>query len=261
MINYRGNYDSLDKYGAKTKEDALNRLNRWEFTNPNDDSSILDSVTQNSSVVRLLDKIKKRDSTIMTDPKAHFSSLGSKAFLPRMVEKQDFFETLILNDTLFDLYQAQQKYGIPDNQENRISFSFAKGVTKFQQQPGSFVSSLISKLPFATFFFLPVFALFIWLAYIRKKYNYTDHLIFGFHNMSLLFILLIISFFSESIFDINSNWIFLTIFSVYLFYAMKKFYGQGIFKTIVKYLFLNAIFFILAAFSILMLVAGNIITY
>lgn len=197
----------------------------------------------------------------MTDPKAHFSSLGSKAFLPRMVEKQDFFETLILNDTLFDLYQAQQKYGIPDNQENRLSFSFAKGVTKFQQQPGSFVSSLISKLPFATFFFLPVFALFIWLAYIRKKYNYTDHLIFGFHNMSLLFILLIISFFAESIFDINSNWIFLTIFSVYLFYAMKKFYGQGIFKTIVKYLFLNAIFFILAAFSILMLVAGNIITY
>ncbi|SDL98570.1 DUF3667 domain-containing protein [Kriegella aquimaris] len=261
MINYGGNYNSFDKYGAETKKDVLTRLDLLEPNSQDNSFSALDSITQSTGVKQLIDKIKKQDSIIMLDPEAHFRSLSSTAFLPRIAEKQDFFETLIINDTIYDLAQASRKYDIPDNLENTISFNFAKGITKFRQQPGSFISNLISRLPFATFFFLPVFALFIWLAYARKKYNYTDHLIFGFHNMSLLFILLIISHFTEKIFSVNSNWIFLTIFSVYLFYAMKKFYGEGISKTIVKYLFLNAIFFILAAFSILVLVAGNIITY
>jgi len=100
-----------------------------------------------------------------------------------------------------------------------------------------------------------------WVAYVRKRYSYTDHLIFSFHNTALLFILLIISYLIDTIFAESSNWIFLTIFSLYLFQAMRKFYNQGVFKTIVKYLLLNAIFFILAVFATLILFTGNIFTY
>ena len=142
-----------------------------------------------------------------------------------------------------------------------MAFNSAKGLYRLQRQPGTFVSSLISKLPFAIFFFLPVFALFIWLTYIRKKYNYTDHLIFSFHITSLLFILLIISYLIDSVFDVNSSWVFITIFATYLFAAMRKFYRQGIFKTTVKYVFLNGIFFILALFAVLTISVGSIFTY
>lgn len=157
--------------------------------------------------------------------------------------------------------EIREKYKVVDNAENNAVFNTAGSVTKFSRQPGSFINDMISKLPFATFFFLPVFAIFIWLVYIRKKYNYTDHLIFSFHNQSLLFILLIISFLVNSIFNVNSGWIFIMIFSTYLFGAMKKFYNQGTFKTIVKYLFLNTIFFILAGISVILLFTGSLITY
>jgi len=164
-------------------------------------------------------------------------------------------------DSVFNFEDATEKYDISSNYENRFAFGASMGLLRFQRQPGSFLSNLISKLPFATFFFLPVFAIFILLVYIRKKYNYTDHLIFSFHNQSLLFILLIISFLVDSVFQVFSSWIFVLIFSMYLFWAMKKFYGQGVFKTIVKYLFLNAIFFILALFTMLFLFMGSMYTY
>lgn len=97
--------------------------------------------------------------------------------------------------------------------------------------------------------------------YVRKKHNYIEHLIFSFHIQSLLFILLLLSFTIDAIFKTDTVWIFLLIFSVYLYKAMRNFYGQGRFKTFVKYLILNTVFFILAAFSVLILFTGIIYTY
>ena len=51
-------------------------------------------------------------------------------------------------------------------------------------------------------FFLPDFTILIWLAYIRKKYNYTDYPFISFHNQSFLFILLVIRFLVNSIINI-----------------------------------------------------------
>lgn len=42
---------------------------------------------------------------------------------------------------------------------------------------------------------------------------------------------------------------------------MRKFYGQGRFKTIVKYIFLNTVFMILAFFTIIVTFAGSGLTY
>ncbi len=148
-----------------------------------------------------------------------------------------------------------------DSRINRAAFKAATSFTRFKKEPGSFTSSMISKLPFAVFFFLPAFAIFIWLVFIRKKYTYTDHLIFGFHITSLLFILLIVRFLVDSIFNILSWWVFLVIFGIYLFQVMREFYKQGIFKTLVKYLFLNFVFFILARMTEVILLAGGIFTY
>ncbi len=142
-----------------------------------------------------------------------------------------------------------------------MSFSGAKSLIKAKRQPGEYISSLISKLPFTTFFFLPVFAIFIWLIYIRKKYTYTDHLIFSFHNQSLLFILLIISYLIDNVFGISSGGLFFLIFGIYLYKAMRNYYKQGRFKTIVKYLFLNTIFIILATIGVVLLFATSIFTY
>jgi len=265
MVNFGGNYEKWDKYGGKSDESAITRIGNWNYSLSADESpetrQILDSVARSEGFKNLLEKNRKHDSLILVSPVSYFNSIEDPSFMMRLGEKQDFFETVIRKDTIYDFEDVQNKYEIGNSLENRWAFNLSNGIVRLQKQPGTFVSSLISKLPFAIFFFLPVFTLFIWVAYIRKKYTYTDHLIFSFHITSLLFILLIISYLIDSIFEVNSGWIFITIFATYLFAAMRKFYRQNVFKTIVKYIFLNGIFFILALFAVLTISLGSVFTY
>ncbi|MEZ4811663.1 MAG: DUF3667 domain-containing protein [Allomuricauda sp.] len=218
---------------------------------------ILDSLGALGSKKKKVNK----DSLMLADPKGYFKGLYKKTGIDAFTDKMEFFATMIKQDTLYSFDQAKEKYSLQNTSSNRMAFQFSNSFLRVIKQPGSFINATISKLPFVIFFFLPVFAVFIWLAYIRKKYTYTDHLIFSFHNQSLLFILLILSLVLDTIFNVSSAGIFLTIFSVYLYMAMKRFYGQGTFKTIVKYLFLNTIFTILAMFAVIMLFTGSVFMY
>ncbi len=208
-----------------------------------------------------MQKVAERDSVMMVKPKAHFAKLQGLSFLQRFGGKREFFNVMIEKENISSFDEIPTSYDIETSRENNSAFNAAKSFVRFRQQPGSFLSSVISRLPFVIFFFLPVFAFFIWLAYIRKKHTYTEHLIFSFHNQSLLFILLIISFLVDSVFDIFTGWLFFLIFAFYLFLAIRKFYQQGFFKTIVKYVFLNTIFFILALFATILLFTGSLFTY
>lgn len=198
---------------------------------------------------------------ILSNPERYFKAIEEGKFKDRWSQKQEFFLLTLGKDSIYDFEDAKKKYQLNPSSENEWAFNAADGLMHLQKEPGSFLSTLISKLPFVIFFFLPIFDLFIWLAYIRKRYNYTDYSIFSFHSTSLLFILLIISYLIDSIFNIRSGWICFLIFLLYLFQAMRKFYKQGIFKTIVKYIFLNAIFFILALLSTIILLTGNLFTF
>ena len=95
----------------------------------------------------------------------------------------------------------------------------------------------------ALFILLPLFTLFLRFIYIRKKFTYVEHLIFVFHIQTVFFLLFsifyLINFFKETA---NYMPFFLLVFLLYLFIAMKNFYGQGYFKTLIKYLFANTLF-------------------
>jgi len=113
--------------------------------------------------------------------------------------------------------------------------------------PKIFADYFVSKLPFIIFFYLPVFALFIWFLYLRRSFNYMEHLVFAFHVQTTLFVLYIIGYSIDYI--LNSDWgitIANTVFIFYLYKSMRNFYGQGRVKTILKFLLLNIIFFTLA---------------
>lgn len=118
----------------------------------------------------------------------------------------------------------------------------------FIKNPDFAFNFFISKLPFVIFLFIPVFALFIKLLYIRKhRFSYMEHLIFAFHIQSFFFVLLFFAvlldfLLATSLFTI----ILLLIFGIYLYLAMRKFYAQGRFKTFVKFIILNSLFSVLA---------------
>lgn len=202
-----------------------------------------------------------KDSLMKADPKGYFNKLEDSTGIGGLTLKMEFFAAMIKQDTLYNFEDAVTKYEIQKTGSNKIAFNASNSLLKVINQPGSFLNSTISRLPFVIFFFLPVFAVFIWVVYIRKKYTYTDHLIFSFHNQSLLFILLILSLIIDSIFNTASSGIFLLIFGIYLYKAMRKFYGQGRVKTIIKYIFLNTMFTFLALFVVIALLAGSVFTY
>lgn len=112
----------------------------------------------------------------------------------------------------------------------------------------SWVDRVLSRVSVALFFLLPVFTLIVSLLYIRHRYNYTENLVFVFHVQTVFFLLLMI-FMIIGRFS-NSDWvngIFVALFLFYLYKAMRTFYEQGRFKTLVKFLLLNTSFMILAA--------------
>lgn len=267
MITYTGNYQDMDRWGAKNADQMLRMESPFNFNMTSDlqDSLINSNESDALDVSKNIAQNKRyrdnRDAMIATNPKAYFISLNDSSFFDRMAYKQDFFMSLIQKDTLSTLEDVHQKYDIAIRLENKLTFGMADSLLRVIKEPGSFISSLISNLPFATFFFLPIFAVFIWLVYIRKKYTYTDNLIFSFHNQSLLFILLIVSFLVDSLFEVDSALIFLLIFAIYLYKAMRNFYKQGRLKTILKYLFLNSIFFILAGVAMFIFIIGGVFTY
>ncbi|MEH6681867.1 MAG: DUF3667 domain-containing protein [Sediminicola sp.] len=265
MINAMQNFDEIDSLGGNFQKRELdNNINTLTGKIP------FDSEQEKQEALKDLDSINlagnfldpfgnERDSIILSDPAAYFTSLEkeSKGYLSKI----EYFAILLQHAEYRNFKELSRTYKIPETYQNRKSYDIAKGILRAADRPGSYLSYIISKLPFAIFFFLPVFALFIWFLYIRKKYNYTDHLIFSFHNQSLLFILLIISYILDLIFKVESNGIFLLIFAFYLYKAMRNFYGQGRIKTIVKYMILNTVFFILAMFSLIILFTGSIFTY
>lgn len=262
----------------KQSEKAMKKLDSLKKVNPEILAGIqkFDSINTDdpemSSQLKYLDSLgifmqganerkKQKDSFMNADPTGYFKSLEKESGMGAFSRKAEFFGYTIKRDTLYNFEQAQAKYNIEESTTNKMAFNFSNSIWKVMSQPGTWINDTISKLPFVIFFFLPVFTVFISLVYIRNNYTYTDHLIFSFHNQSLLFILLILSLTLDTIFDINSSGIFLLIFGFYLYKAMRKFYGQGRFKTIVKYIFLNTIFMILAFITIIATFTGSVFTY
>ncbi|TPN83033.1 DUF3667 domain-containing protein [Aquimarina algicola] len=121
---------------------------------------------------------------------------------------------------------------------------------------------IFNKLPFIIFFFLPFFALAIWFLYVRRPFSYMEHLVFIFHTQTMFFILLGISILISQILH-SKTIIFFTIlaFLFYLYKAMRKFYNQGRGKTIVKFLLVNVLFFILAGVGSVLTLLGSIFIF
>ncbi len=127
---------------------------------------------------------------------------------------------------------------------------------------GEMITYFTKQLPFTIFFFLPVFALFVWLLYVRRKFTYTDHLIFLFHTQTMFFVLFGIGLIIDTIFDFEYvTTILIFLFLIYLYKALRNFYEQGRIKTIVKFFILNSIFIILAFIGAIIAFAISFVTY
>ena len=151
-----------------------------------------------------------------------------------------------------DVVQALDDLGYEKSYWNIFLYTKSKDWNEAIEDPQGYGTELIdrilSRISVALFFLLPIFTLMVSLLYIRRKFNYTENLVFVFHTQTVFFMLLLLFIILGRVIDSNSvPWIFLLLFLIYLYMAMKTFYGQGWFKTLIKYLILNFSFMILAA--------------
>lgn len=124
------------------------------------------------------------------------------------------------------------------------------------------MSYFVSKLPFIIFFYLPVFALFIWLLYLRHPFTYMEHLIFTFHNQTTWFVLFAMAVVLDYIF--HTSWfagVTIFIFLFYLYKAFRRFYEQDRVKTVLKFSIINIIFFTLAIVATIFSVLASFAIY
>lgn len=113
------------------------------------------------------------------------------------------------------------------------------------RSPEQGMAKILQYISWAFFLLLPILALLLKLVYARRKQNYIRHLVFSIHIHAFIYVVMIVL---VGLYRItNANLEPLTVFMalavpVYLIMAMKKFYEQGIRKTIAKFLFVTFIY-------------------
>jgi hypothetical protein len=125
----------------------------------------------------------------------------------------------------------------------------------------SYLKNLFSTISISLFIFLPIFTLFLMLLYIRRNYTYIEHLVFVFNTQTVFFLLLTIFYLINFIRDSGSILgIFILLFMLYLYKAMRNFYGQSRGKTIVKYFLLNFFYLVLGGIGLVIVGAISFFT-
>jgi hypothetical protein len=128
---------------------------------------------------------------------------------------------------------------------------------KYGNTPGLAMARLgdvfLHKMPTIFFVSLPLFAFILMLLYIRhKKYFYVNHLMFTIHYYIFSFINLLFYFGADkleavtnwSVFSWLKTFLMIAVF-FYLYKAIRNYYGQGRFKSILKFVTLNFLFMLL----------------
>lgn len=165
-----------------------------------------------------------------------------------------------------DLREALNKYaGILETKLEKESDPEEKAKIREHirlcRSPEQGMAKILQYISWAFFLLLPILALILKLVYVRRKQNYMRHLLFSIHIHSFIYVIMIVVVGLYMTIDVNIEGLtsaIVTCIPVYFIIAIKKYYGQGWGKTILKFLgisFLyNIIFFIVvisAAFNAL----------
>ena len=118
--------------------------------------------------------------------------------------------------------------------------------------PDAFFERIIGNLSIAMFFLLPVYALILGVLYWRKKRYYIEHLIFGMHVHSFLFIIVTLMLIASitPMGAAGQGWtqgILGLAVVISPIIALRRFYGNGWFVTLVKAFVLAILYFMIAS--------------
>lgn len=240
-LNLKEQDENFQEELTKVQQDTLLQSELKEIPALKENNIQLDSIIQNIPAKK--ENIEETYEDVYLSQK----ELDTLNYFNRNAKKLDIFYKYFQETGETDAETVMTDLEYSQTKWNYWLYEKARKFSLIYANPKIFADYFVSKLPFIIFFFLPVFALFIWLLYLRRPFNYMEHLVFAFHVQTTFFILYIIGYSIDYV--LNSEWGFTlanTVFLFYLYKAMRNFYGQGRVKTILKFILLNIIFFTLA---------------
>ncbi len=224
------------------------------------DKKILNTTLSNVDSITFLGNKKDKPKEVMYYTQIQIDSMG---FVKKTTELWSMYDDYYDKTGQKSVSKALTELKHNKNWFNKYLYHRAIKTNSIDENYGQeLLEFIFNKLPFIIFFFLPLFALAIWVLYIRKPFNYMEHLVFIFHTQTMFFILIGIAILIDQITKTGlASSIAMLIFLFYLYKAMRKFYNQGRIKTIVKFLLVNVLFFILASLGAAITFAGSIFIF
>jgi len=146
---------------------------------------------------------------------------------------------------------------------NKWIYSKNEGMDKIKKDPWGFASYMMGKIPFFLFFFAPLYAMFFWLIYSKKKYTYMEHLVFIFHIFSFMFLGSLICLIPDMLLgDAIFTGIVVGLIGPFYFYkALRNFYKQSRLITLIKFVLLNFVFWMSTSLAALFFFAVSAAIY
>ena len=177
-------------------------------------------------------------------PEKEMDSLSAfESFFTKFELFQEFHKATDIADT--DKALDSLKYS--KSKTNVWLYNKTEAIDRIEKKPIRFVNYLASKTPFFIFFFSPIYALFFWLIYSKKRANYMEHLVFIFHIFSWVFVVLLVCLIPDKLLPTQNliSSILLGLVGPFYFYkALRNFYAQSRVITLIKFVFLNIVFWI-----------------
>ena len=109
----------------------------------------------------------------------------------------------------------------------------------------------LENIPIAMFCLLPFYALLLKILYIRPRRFYSEHLVFGMHIHTVAYIVFTVLVLLPDVPGLGwlGPLLVLTL-AVYYFLALKRYYGNGAFLTLIKYAVLAGLYWVLLALAL-----------
>ena len=251
------NKENLDSLVESSREKFINAIPQ--------DSTKAEVVAELDEMIDLVQPnltFKKKDSL---KPYVYFidtDTTGNISVTNRMKDFNNFYK----NNEKLTPSQALDSMGYEKTFWNKFYYQQMqvgrKNIEEIREDKGkSFTQKMMSQISIALFVFLPIFTLFLKIIYIRRKFTYMEHLVFVFHTQTVFFLLLTIFYLLNFMVAMtNFAWVFIILFLLYLYKALRYFYNQGRIKTIVKFILLNAYYMFLASIGLTIVAVLSFLT-
>jgi hypothetical protein len=215
------------------------------------------STAERSNFIKTLERRIKKDSSD-TEVKKLLQAVKDSIYTPTVKDQNEYSENPDVISLTGKHYRSIEEYDSIENslpKEERDGWLLKKLQKKaiaisikYRNEPDlaekKLGENILHRLPYMLFVSLPLFALILRLVYIRRKqFYFADHGVFTIHLYVFSFLVLLAIFSLTALQDATGwKWLGFIYFAlivwlfVYLFLAMRRFYGQRKGKTFLKFI-------------------------